>query len=111
MLHEMRLNHQPFLSIKSGDKKIEMRLFDEKRQIIQIGDTIEFLDRDTNEILSAKVIALHRFKNFEQLYSAFDKALLGYTEYETANPEDMKKYYSKNDIEKYGVVGIKIELL
>lgn len=111
MLHEMRLNHQPFLSIKSGDKKIEMRLFDEKRQIIQIGDTIEFSDRDTNEILSAKVIALHRFENFEQIYSAFNKVLLGYTQSETANPEDMKIYYSKNDIEKYGVVGIEIELL
>lgn len=33
MLHEMRLNHQPFLSIKSGDKKIEMRLFDEKGKL------------------------------------------------------------------------------
>ncbi len=106
----MRLNHNPFLSIKSGDKKIEMRLFDEKRKLIKIDDFIEFADRETNEILTAKVINLHIFENFEQLYSAFDKTLLGYTEHETANPEDMKKYYSKTDIEKYGVVGIEIEI-
>ena len=34
-----------------------------------------------------------------------------YTEDETANPDDMLSYYTKEDIEKYGVVGIEISLI
>lgn len=33
--------------IKSGEKTIELRLFDEKRQCIKVGDEIEFVN--TNE--------------------------------------------------------------
>ena len=42
MLHCMKLNRDPFEKIKSGSKTIEMRLFDEKRQRISVGDFIEF---------------------------------------------------------------------
>ena len=38
----MKLKNEPFVSIKNGLKTIEMRLFDEKRKQIKVGDTIEF---------------------------------------------------------------------
>ena len=41
----------------------------------------------------------------------FDKVLLGYNKDEIASPNDMSKYYSKEEQEKYGVVGIEIKLL
>lgn len=42
MEHIMNLNKQPFDMIKKGRKNIELRLFDEKRRKIQIGDYIVF---------------------------------------------------------------------
>ena len=43
MLHKMKLNESPFERIKNGTKTIEFRLYDEKRQKINIGDTIIFM--------------------------------------------------------------------
>lgn len=42
MLHKMKLQEDPFERIKNGTKTVEFRLYDEKRQSIQIGDEIEF---------------------------------------------------------------------
>ena len=38
----MKLNKEPFEKIKSGEKTIELRLYDEKRRKIKAGDTICF---------------------------------------------------------------------
>lgn len=111
MKHEMKLHNQPFNSIKSGFKTIEMRLYDDKRRLIKIGDSIEFTNRITNEKLIVEVVNLHEFKNFEELYKKFDKVLLGYQENEEASPNDMNIYYSKEEQDKYGVVGIEIKII
>jgi ASC-1-like (ASCH) protein len=42
MNHEMKLKPQPFVQIESGDKILEIRLYDQKRKNIQVGDTITF---------------------------------------------------------------------
>ena len=42
MRHQMKLFKEPFLRIKEKRKIIEVRLFDEKRQKVSIGDEIEF---------------------------------------------------------------------
>ena len=42
MKHEMRLLPKPFELICSGVKTVEIRLNDEKRKKIQVGDTITF---------------------------------------------------------------------
>lgn len=110
MIHKMNLNNNPFNSIKKGSKTIEMRLYDEKRRLINVGDMIEFNNRLTNEKISVEVIKLHLFNNFAELYKQFDKISLGYKENEFANSCDMKKYYSKEEQDKYGVVGIEIKI-
>lgn len=107
MLHYMNLQDKPFKMIDKGIKKIEMRLYDEKRRKISIGDVIEF--SNGNNVIRAKVINLHRFNNFKELYANFSKDLLGYMEDETADSVDMEKYYSVTEIENYGVIGIEIE--
>lgn len=40
MKHEMKLNNGPFERIKNGTKTIELRLNDEKRQLLKIKDLI-----------------------------------------------------------------------
>ena len=109
--HNMKLHNGPFKSIKDGTKTIEMRLNDEKRQLINIGDIIEFENMVTHELISVSVCGLVRFNNFKGLYESFDKVSIGYKEDEEANYMDMEQYYSKDDIDKYGVLAILIKLI
>ena len=109
MKHEMKLQHAPFLSIKAGTKTIEMRLYDEKRALIRVGDEILFTDVDSAETLDCIVVALYVYKSFDELYRHHDKISIGYKENETADPKDMLAYYPQEKIDKYGVVGIGIE--
>ncbi|CDA60488.1 aSCH domain protein [Clostridium sp. CAG:524] len=110
-MHEMRLHNEPFVLIKNGTKTIELRLNDEKRRQIKVGDIITFTNRSNNEQISTVVINLHKYDSFEELYKHFDKVSLGYKEDEIADPKDMELYYSKEEQDKYGVVGIEIKLL
>ena len=107
----MKLHNSPFLKIKERTKTIEIRLYDEKRRNIKENDIIEFTNRLTDEKTCAQVIKLHLFNNFEELYAHFDKISLGYDKDEIANPEDMNIYYSKEEQQKYGVVGIELKLI
>lgn len=110
--HTMKLNPEPFMAIKNGTKTIEMRLYDLKRQLICKGDIIEFVNtQNKNDKIKVIVKALHTYKSFDELYEKFDKISLGYRAYESALPSDMLKYYSKDEIAEYGVVGIEVEML
>ena len=42
MAYEMKLNDEPFQKIRDGKKTIELRLFDEKRRKLELGDHIIF---------------------------------------------------------------------
>lgn len=107
----MRLHKGPFELIKNGSKTIELRLCDEKRQMINVGDTITFENRSDGDKIIVKVIALHKYPSFEELYKHFNKVSIGYKEDEEANPKDMELYYSSEEQSKYGVVGIEMELI
>lgn len=109
--HLMNLQSEPFNSIKSGKKDIEMRLYDDKRRLISANDQIIFTNQSTNERITCRVISLTVFSNFEELYSAFNKIRLGYEEDEIANPEDMKQYYPLTEMQKNGVCAIEIQLI
>ena len=107
-IHNMRLWSDSFDLIKRGIKTIEMRLNDEKRSKIKVGDIIEFINISTLEKLKVKVDKIYKYNNFEQLYKKHDKIFLGYKKNEDANPNDMLMYYTKEEIDKYGVLGIKV---
>ena len=110
MRHKMKLNNGPFVAIKNKTKTIELRLNDEKRQKINVGDEIEFTNNVTSEKLLVDVVNLHKFDSFSELYKHFDKILFGYGENELADAKDMEEYYSKEEQEKYGVLGIEINV-
>lgn len=111
MIHKMKLKDKPFKSIKAGTKTIELRLYDEKRKLLNAGDVIEFTNIDTKEVIKVEILQLHRFNNFDDLYKHFNKVSMGYEENEVAKPSDMEEYYSKEEQQEYGVVGIEIKLL
>lgn len=111
MIHEMNLWHESFEKIKRKIKTIELRLNDEKRSIIEIGDIIEFTDTSSGEKIRCAVLDLFRYADFETLYRNHDKLSIGYRENETADPADMLAYYSEDKIKKYGVVGIEVQVI
>lgn len=110
-LHRMKLKASPFRKIQNGSKTIELRLNDEKRQQVQVGDFIEFtmLD-DTAQKLTVRVTALHHFNSFAELYAALPKEKLGYAPDEMPDPDHMDAYYPRDKQEKYGVLGIEMRL-
>ncbi len=110
-IHNMRLHPSPFEMIKSGEKTVELRLFDEKRQKIRVGDEIIFTDVATGETVTKRVAELHIFGSFEELYESLPLLKCGYTAEDIcdAKPSDMEEYYSAEEQRKYGVVGIELE--
>ena len=108
MKYNMKLNNKPFNLIKNGTKTVELRLNDEKRKLLNIGDEIEFTNITNGEKLLVEILNLYRYNSFEELYKHFDKIEMGYNKDEIAEPKDMEAYYSKEEQNKYGVLGIKI---
>lgn len=106
MIYRMKLQNEPFKQIKKGTKKIEIRLNDEKRKVFKINDYIEFTNISTLEIMFVKITNLYNFENFEELFNHFDNSTLGGGTY-----EEMYDYYSKEEENKYGVLGIEIKVL
>ena len=110
MTHNMKLYPVPFEQIKTGEKTIELRLYDEKRQQVKVGDKIVFTNSTTGEILNTTVVKVHRFDSFDDLYKSLPLLKCGYTteSIEKAAPTDMEQYYSVEEQNKYGVVGIEL---
>ena len=92
MKYEMKLNNEPFKAIKNGTKTLELRLNDEKRKQLIVGDYIEFTNIENNEKLLVEVIDLFKYNSFEELYKHFNKIEIGYSINEEANPKDMENY-------------------
>ena len=106
MLHKMKLQEDPFERIKNGTKTIEFRLYDEKRQTIQIGDEIEFSKLPD---LLVKVIDLYKEESFEKL---FKKVFVGEDKEKIIEKaKSMNRFYTPEQEKEYGVVGIKIEII
>ena len=110
-IHQMKLKPSPFSAMKSGLKTVEMRLFDEKRQSIAVGDHIVFTQTQTGETLTVLVVGLRRYASFEALYQNEAHTTLGYTEGEVAHPSDMSQYYDPEETQRYGVLAIEIRRL
>lgn len=109
MIHEMRLNNEPFNKIKEGTKTVELRLLDEKRKTLRVGDKIIFTNRTNNEKIDVLVTNLFKADSFEPIYEKYSKVAMDYNEEDEAKPEDMEEYYSKEEIKKYGCIAIEIE--
>ncbi len=104
----MQLVEDQLQKMKQGTKTIELRLNDEKRRNIKIGDIIQFESTTTSEKIIVEVVDRFEYPNFYELYQDFNKVELGYDEDETSDPKDMYDIYSKDRVLEYGVLGIQI---
>ena len=111
MKHEMGLQSKYFDYIRNGTKRIELRLFDEKRRRIRIGDIIEFTNPG-GESLEVRVVGLLRYRSFEDLFADFDISILADASMTKRELLDvLNGFYPLEKQKELGVVGIRIEVL
>lgn len=109
--HRMRLQPKYFDFIKGGTKRIELRLYDEKRQLIRLGDVIEFT-KSENEKFKTEVIGLLHYKSFDDLFEDFDISILADA---SMNKQELlstlEEFYPTEKQAEFGVIGIRLKLL
>lgn len=122
----MRLADDMFDAVKAGTKKVEIRLWDDKRQKVDIGDYIEFVRiGDRNQRVKRKVVDIVRADNFAELFvkdmpteNKNAGKELRFSPTEVGSPEGsdmaafvdgMYAYYTKEQEEKPGVVAFVLE--
>lgn len=99
----------PFDAIMSGQKTIESRIYDEKRQLIQIGDELIFTNRENIEqTVSVRVVGLLRYETFGSLFSHNDPAKFGGESVEWLENQ-INEFYNLDEQPENGVVGIEFE--
>lgn len=109
--HKLQLATIPFNAIMSGVKTVESRLFDEKRQKIQLGDKIIFTNRESpDQQVVVRVIGLLRYQNFHNLFTHNNPAKFGGESVEWLEKQ-IGEFYSLDDQLENGVIGIEFELI
>ena len=106
----MTLNDRPYEMMLSGAKTIEIRLFDDKRQKVAVGDSIVFVKTSKqDEAISAGVVELHNYSSFGDLLDAFPSADFGFGRFSKEQIlEEINQIYDKEREQRLGVLGIRI---
>lgn len=102
MIKEMNLLNEYFEEIKNRKKTVEVRLYDVKRKNLKVNDIIRFNNRLTNEKIDCKVIKLIKYDNLEELLNNSDVS---------NSEEEILNIYSIDEINKYGLLAIYIEVV
>ena len=109
MHHEMSLRPGPFAKIADGSKRYELRLHDEKRRLISVGDTITFTCTADERRVQVRVTGLLPYPDFAALYAALPMTECGYAPGQVADHRDMEAYYPPEKQATYGVLAIQVE--
>lgn len=111
MKYIMKLNPKYFEYMKNGTKEIEIRLNDDKRKNLKVGDEIVFQkEPELKEELHTKVEKLCIYKSFKDIIMNLD--VKQYADRQETSEDflnDLYKFYTKEQEEKYGVVAIKVK--
>ncbi len=107
--HSLQLASEPFRAIVDGVKTVESRLYDEKRQLIHLGDEIIFTNReDENQTIVVRVVGLLRYKTFHDLFSHNPPSKFGGESIEWLENQ-INEFYDIHEQRQYGVIGIELE--
>lgn len=108
-MQKLNVKEKYYNMLKQGTKTIELRLFDDKRKNIKIGDVLEFSNNSNAEdTFLAQVVKLHRADNFEELCNKISCSNAGFeTNQNLINV--LEEFYSLERQKEFGVVGIEIK--
>ena len=104
----MKLTEDNFNAIVEGTKRVELRLNDEKRQKLQLGDIITFhLINDYNKSFKVIIVGLSNYKKLQDLINDYKiEKLIS----KSTTPKELIKIfnsiYTLEEQEKYGILGI-----
>lgn len=107
--HQMSLKKKAFERTRDGKKTVDIRLFDERRHSLSIGDIIEFrCSEEDLGILPRQVVGIYRYENLASLVKDFKAPELGFTlsEIELIDAY-ISEIYKKERIDKYGFIAIR----
>ena len=108
MEHIMKLYVENFDEVKSGIKKREYRLNDEKRKLVKVGDTIKFVRLpNMDEEYVVDVIGIETFDNWYDCYfKYYDEDFKDLYDSVEAVVQDTYDggYYTKEESDKYGAI-------
>ncbi len=109
-MHQMKVRRIYYTKLKEKTKTIELRLNDEKRQKIKIGDKIEFsCAENLEDKLFVEVTALYKAANFKELSGKIDIKKAGFSGTPEEVQQIMEEFYPSIEQQKYGVLGIEIK--
>lgn len=112
MIHKIKVKELYYNKIKTGEKIYEVRLLDEKRSLIKIGDILRInKEPELIEFLDARVVELIKFKSFQEMAQTLPAKSIGFIGCNTQEIVDTyRKFYSKEQEQKLGVVAIKLKI-
>ena len=108
----MKLKPQYFDLIKCGKKIYEIRLNDDKRQQMEIGDSLIFKrEPEMIELLNTTIENLIYFDTFEEMLQTLSPEQIGFENSIKSEILDLYyRFYTKEEEKKYGVVAIKVKM-
>ncbi len=107
----MSLRPEYYEMVKSGEKDIELRLYDEKRRRMHNGDIILIYNaQNRNDYIRAKIMRLHIAKSFADLATKISMSRTGFASL-NALMSAISKFYDAEMESKYGIVGIELEVI
>ena len=108
----MSLYAGPYEAIRAGRKRFEIRLYDEKRRRIAVGDTIAFTRLpDGAGPLIVEVVGLQPYPSFERMYEAIPLAAIdceGWSMDELLS--STYKIYTREQEAQHGALAMEIRL-
>lgn len=108
-MFEMKVQTKYYQLLKRGIKTIELRLFDEKRQQIKVGDEIQFSDlSNSNDTFKAVVLQLHHANSFGELCQIIPLYKTGFSKTDELLT-CLQEFYPPEKQQKYGVLGIEVK--
>ena len=103
----MHLESEIYDLVNNNIKDIEIRINDEKRRRLKIGDLINIKNRANDKSINVKIINLEYFSSFIECINNYDlKRLYNDKITKTEFLDLLYKFYTKNDEKEYGVVAI-----
>ncbi len=112
VVHMMKLRPEYYNKVATGEKTIEVRLFDEKRQNLGNREYIAFENIENHNILVTEITELKQFCNFDDCIEYTGTKKVGFN---GKTPEDTirtyREIYSSEDEAKYGVLAITLKVV